>query len=138
MKQGSGSWLFFALTIVSLFTIGHVKASSVGTSRDYKRVQAYLRELEAIHSETANVFSIGLSGTGEAIEGLKVGNGPIKQLVVATHHGNEYGATEVAVGTLADFAATPLEGMTVYIIPVLNISGFNQRRREERINASAA
>ena len=40
--------------------------------------------------------------SGDTIIGLKIGNGPVNNLVVGTHHGNEYGATEVTRAFAAD------------------------------------
>ena len=42
------------------------------------------------------------SDAGETIQALRIGNGPVKTLVVAAHHGNEYGSVEVALGFAAD------------------------------------
>ena len=110
--------------------------AGVGASRDYRQVQAFLRRTAAANPQNAQVFSIGKSGTGDDIEGLKIGTGPVKHLIVATHHGNEYGSTEVAVGAAEEFARNPVPGVAVYVVPVLNISGFNIRRREETLSGS--
>ncbi|MCM2324640.1 MAG: succinylglutamate desuccinylase/aspartoacylase family protein, partial [Oligoflexia bacterium] len=73
--------------------------------------------------------------SGLPIEGLQIGSGPVKNLVVATHHGNEYGATEVAKAFAASMAEHPIPGQSVYIVPVLNVSGFDRRDRWERGSA---
>jgi hypothetical protein len=57
-------------------------------------------------------------------------------LVVATHHGNEYGSTEVAKGFAQSVAENPIKGQTMFVIPVLNISGYNSDTREEQALAS--
>jgi carboxypeptidase T len=51
--------------------------------------------------------------------------------VVGTHHGNEYGATEVAIAFAHSVSENPILGQTVYVIPVLNVSGYNARTRRE-------
>jgi carboxypeptidase T len=65
------------------------------------------------------------------IEGVAIGNGPVHNLVVATHHGNEYGSTEVGMAFATSIADHPIANQTVYVIPVLNISGYNRKQREE-------
>src|SRR5690606_13246985 len=57
---------------------------------------------------------------------------PVHNLVVGTHHGNEYGATEVAQAFAEDIALKPIEGQTIYVIPVLNTWGYDRRYRREQ------
>ncbi len=111
--------------------------TTVSSEHDYHKVQDYLKSVHAQYPQTTTLFSIGVSGTGESIDGIKIGTGSTHHLIVATHHGNEYGSTEVALGAIADFAQTPLDGKTIYVIPVLNISGFNKNRREESLLANS-
>ena len=51
--------------------------------------------------------------------------------MVATHHGNEYGSSEVAMAAAKDLAEQPISDQTVYVVPVLNIQGYNSRDRYE-------
>ena len=51
---------------------------------------------------------------------------------MGTHHGNEYGSSEVAMAFAASMADKPIADQTVYVIPVLNISGYNAKQREEK------
>jgi predicted deacylase len=74
---------------------------------------------------------LGLNDTGEEIIGIKSGTGSVHTLVVGTHHGNEYGSTEVALAFAKSVAETSITGQTVYVIPVLNVSGYNRRQRTE-------
>jgi carboxypeptidase T len=97
----------------------------------YRKVITFLHDLALKFPEHASVFQLGESDSGEIIEGLKIGNGPIKNLVVATHHGNEYGSTEVAKAFAASMAETPISDQTVFVIPVLNISGYERGIRSE-------
>lgn len=99
----------------------------------YANVQQFMRDLVNKHASQAELFVLGDSDSGQKIEGVKIGNGPMKNLVVATHHGNEYGSTEVGMGVASSLAASPIAGQTVYVIPVLNISGYNAGGREEMI-----
>ena len=106
-------------------------SAAVGTK--YDEIKKYLRAIEAQFPHNAKLISIGLSDSGEQIEGLRIGNGAIKNLVVGTHHGNEYGSTEVAKGFARSVAETPLAGQTLFVIPVLNIKGYNSGIRWESI-----
>jgi len=100
-------------------------------SRSYDEVQAFLADIAAKNPANASFFDLGVSDSGATIRGLKIGNGPVKSMVVAAHHGNEYGSTEVAKGVAAAFAADPLQDQTVFVVPVLNIGGYNKRARWE-------
>jgi carboxypeptidase T len=108
--------------------------ADVQVSRKYKDVTDYIHRLAVQYPQNAEVFTLGFSNAGIAVEGLKIGNGPVKNLVVGTHHGNEYGSTEVALNFAESVAQAPIEGQTMYVIPVLNIDGYNSRQRWERIN----
>ena len=100
-------------------------------TRSYKDVKSIIEKLAADHPANASIFELGIGDTGEMIEGLKIGNGPVSNLVVGTHHGNEYGATEVALAVAESLALAPIQGQTVFVLPVLNISGYNAKERRE-------
>ena len=100
--------------------------------QNYQEVQKFIHGLAAAHPESTQVFILGTGDTGDIIEGLQIGNGPVHNLVVATHHGNEYGSTEVAKGIAQNVAENPIKGQTLFVIPVLNISGYNINQREEQ------
>lgn len=97
----------------------------------YENIVIRMEQIVKKYPNNAQIFILGKNDQGEAIKGLKIGNGAINSLVVATHHGNEYGSTEVGMGFAEDIAKTPLKDQTLYVIPVLNISGYNLNRREE-------
>ncbi|MBI3543611.1 MAG: succinylglutamate desuccinylase/aspartoacylase family protein [Deltaproteobacteria bacterium] len=103
----------------------------------YADVQRFLAELARAHPANARLMQIGVSDSGQVIEGLRLGNGPVANLVVATHHGNEYGSTEVAKALAASLAAEPIAGQTVYVIPVLNTQGYDQKKRGEDYDTSS-
>lgn len=117
-----------------LFSIVSIANADVSTSRQYKDVTNYLHKLATAYPQNTELFTLGFSNAGVAIEGLKIGKGPIHNLMVATHHGNEYGSTEVALNFAESVAINPIQGQTLYVIPVLNIDGYNSRQRWERIN----
>lgn len=101
-------------------------------SKNYAEVREFMNHVADHHPENAKVFTLGISDSGVPIEGLQIGHGPVNHLIVAAHHGNEYGSTEVAKAFAHSLAEQPLEGMTVYVIPVLNTWGFDRRSRHER------
>ncbi len=113
----------------------------ISMTRDYKKVQALLERIQKENPATSEFFTLGTAGTGETIRGLKIGSrevlagaqGSVKNLIVATHHGNEYGSTEVALGIAESLAKDPIKNQTVFVLPVLNVSGFNAGRREESL-----
>jgi len=119
---------------MSLLALTQASLAGVGSEHNYAKIQKFLREVHAQRPQETELFVLGISGTGDPIEGIKIGSGRVHNLIVATHHGNEYGSSEVAVGAILDLAARPIPGRTVYVIPVLNISGFNHNRREESLH----
>jgi carboxypeptidase T len=121
------------LIAASISLVDVVAHSSPGTSRDYQQVSAYLEDLAKRFPENTQLFDLGLNSQGKTIYGIKIGNGPIKNLIVATHHGDEYASTEVALASAEDLSSRPIASRSIYVIPVLNISGFEARRREEML-----
>jgi len=108
-----------------------VFAQTSGSERKYSDVVAELNSLVKAHPQTVQSFILGDSDSGEKILGVQIGNGPVHNLVVSTHHGNEYGSTEVALAFAQAIAAKPIANQTVYVIPVLNIGGYNAHNRNE-------
>ncbi|MEN0059268.1 MAG: M14 family zinc carboxypeptidase [Bdellovibrio sp.] len=98
----------------------------------YTQVVDVLKRISQENPTTTQVIELGLSDSGQMITALKIGEGEVADLIVATHHGNEYGSTAVALGAAESFARNPISGHTVYVVPVLNISGYNNRNRYER------
>ena len=105
--------------------------SNAAIKANYSEVRMFLREVQAAHPNAVTLFELGDSDSGQVIEGLKIGSGKTKTLIIGTHHGNEYGATEVAMGAAKDLASQPISDQTTYVIPVLNIQGYNDRNRYE-------
>jgi carboxypeptidase T len=112
-------------SIIALFMLQAPSAAN------YDNVIHQLNQIAANHSAQAQVVTIGVNDQGTPIKALKVGNGEVASLVVATHHGNEYGSTAVALGFAQSIAARPIQGQTVYIVPVLNVTGYNRGNRYE-------
>ena len=118
-----------AAVLVSAFSFSMDSLAAI--KANYSEVRIFMRELQAANPHTTELFELGTSDSGQVVEGLKIGSGKIKTLIVGTHHGNEYGATEVAMGAAKDLATNPIADQTVYVIPVLNIQGYNDRDRYE-------
>lgn len=102
--------------------------------RSYSSIVSRLDSLAKAQPALAQTFTIGQSNLGEPIYGLKIGSGPVPTLVVGTHHGNEYGSTEVAMGFAENLLSQPILDQTVYVLPVLNINGYESADREEQLS----
>lgn len=98
---------------------------------NYDKVVSTIQKIAAQNPASARVISIGVNDQGVPIQALQIGNGEVNSLIVGTHHGNEYGSTAVALGVADSLARNPVSGQTIYIIPVLNITGYNKYSRNE-------
>ncbi len=131
----SRSWMLLSAVACSLFaTSAHAQPPGyqARTDRRYPQVVEFLKRLESKHPGRVSRFVLGRSDSGADIEGLRIGSGPGRGMIVATHHGNEYGSSEVALAAAADLSEQPISTMTVYVVPVLNVGGYNSRSREEK------
>lgn len=111
--------------ILSLFLITGPNATN------YDKVVQTIQQIADKYPANAKLISIGVNDQGQRIQALQIGDGPVNSLIVGTHHGNEYGSTAVALGVADSLAKNPLVGQTVYVVPVLNISGYNRNSRYE-------
>lgn len=116
--------------VIAALAAGQVNAGDI-SEKKYSDVKDFMHELVRLHPDTTRSVTVGTSDSGNTIEGVAIGHGATHNLVVGTHHGNEYGSTEVAMAFAASLAENPIAEQTVYVIPVLNISGYNKRNREE-------
>jgi hypothetical protein len=99
---------------------------------DYDKVLSRLAELDKLPNTT--LFSLGKNDQGRDIMGIVVGDAgtaTIKHAVVGTHHGNEKASAEVPLLFTEMIIKAYDPSVLYYIVPVLNISGFNVSRREE-------
>jgi predicted deacylase len=120
------------MAVLAVFWVfGQSAQAAWQMSPNAEHVRGYLQELASKHPANARMFELGRSDSGRIIPGISIGNGPVKQLVVAAHHGNEYGSVEVAKAVAASLAEQPLNGLTVHVVPVLNMDGFDRRQRWE-------
>ncbi|MEQ1723689.1 MAG: M14 family zinc carboxypeptidase [Pseudobdellovibrio sp.] len=98
---------------------------------NYDKVVQTLQQIAAANPANAKLISIGVNDQGVPIQALQIGAGEVNSLIVGTHHGNEYGSTAVALGVADSLAKNPVTGQTVYIVPVLNVTGYNKFNRYE-------
>jgi carboxypeptidase T len=117
-------------SILSLFLLPISQAHALRANR-YDAIVMKMEQLAKANPANVQIFTLTNNDQGLSIKGLKIGNGATNSLVVATHHGNEYGSTEVGMGFAQYLAKAPIKDQTVWVIPVLNISGYNLNRREE-------
>jgi carboxypeptidase T len=108
-----------------------IASTATAQQKKYDKVKAMMKQIAESHPQTTQLIQVGDSNSGEPIVGLQIGRGQTRNLVVATHHGNEYGSTAVAVGFADALAKQPLQGQTIFVIPVLNIAGYNAGQRRE-------
>lgn len=118
--------------VAACLLASHIAFANEPSKKTYSDVKKFLHELVHTHHDTARSILVGPSDSGEMIEGVVIGNGKRHNLVVGTHHGNEYGSTEVAMAFAKSIAENPIADQSIYVIPVLNISGYNAKKRMER------
>lgn len=128
------------LVILNVLVIYTLNAQSFyyksnAAKRNYEDIRLELKSIAAANPNNAELVVVSDSDSGRPVEALKIGHGSVSHLIVSTHHGNEYGATEVAMATAKDLAENPIEDRTVYVVPVLNISGYDKKNRYEKVGA---
>jgi len=128
----------FALTLSAFSFVTVAAHAEVSTTRTYNDVKTWMHDLAEHNPGVVTPFILGDSDSGDKVEGLKIGTGPIHNLLVATHHGNEYGSTELAIAFAEAVTKSPIANQTLYVIPVLNIDGFNNRDRYEHSTDGAS
>ncbi len=138
MKAFNSIFLFLGLSSLTF--------AAAPTGR-YKTIHDQMKALEAGHPQVAKVFSIGTNDDGVELYALRISTAPqemdkskIGQLMVATHHGNEGGSTQLAMEFSKDLVRRyeskalwkeNLNQMEFTILPVLNVSGYNNNARHE-------
>ncbi|MEQ1878877.1 MAG: M14 family zinc carboxypeptidase [Bdellovibrionia bacterium] len=129
------AFLIFVQALLLSIMLGFTtKAEAQVGVRSYKQVVDFLNAVATQYPNSAKVFDLGANDSGQMIKGLMIGTGSntnINNLVVGTHHGNEYGSTGVALGFALATAANPIQGQNIFVIPVLNIPGFDKNNRYE-------
>jgi carboxypeptidase T len=128
---------FLVLSVFAILNVSTANAQDSGSRRTYAQVVTALTQLAAANPQNVQTFILGDSDSGQKIMGVQIGNGAVHNLVVATHHGNEYGSTEVALAFATTLAANPIANQSVFVIPVLNIGGYNSKIRTEKVGRTS-
>lgn len=118
-------------TILSLFLFAPQAPDNYATALEV------LRTIARDNPHRTKWLEIGVSDSGKPIVALQIGDGETASLIVGTHHGNEYGSTAVALAVADSLARDPLPEHTVYVVPVLNVSGYNSGSRLERTSVGS-
>ena len=106
--------------------------SALAFGADYDKIVTRLQE--AAKKPHVSMFTLGKNDQGTDIVGIIVGDeksATARHLVVGTHHGNERMAAELPFFFLDQILASYNPAELYYIIPVLNVTGYNANRREE-------
>jgi len=133
----------FTLLALFLFGISSIYAAN------YDNIVNQINQIAQNNSAYAQVIDIGTNDQGNKIYGLKIEDisvledGKPAHLIVGTHHGNEGTAATLSVNLAQKLidtmkaGKTAISGCVFYVIPVLNISGYNANRRTE-VNKSGS
>ncbi len=136
---------------------------SICFGTNYDNVVKKMQDLAANHPKIAVMMDIGKNDSGILIQGLKIEKQPgfdvvvgkTKHLLVGVHHGNEKLGADVAIKFAEDLIQNfsleageaddswedtwqGLEDRVLYVIPVLNIGGYNANTREERSSGGSS
>lgn len=132
-------WFLCAWMVVNGFAL----ATTPPTGR-YKTIVDQMQALQAKYPSLTSIFSIGENDDGVEMLAMRISRSPkladgfkVGHLMVATHHGNESAAPVFAMRFIADLLARygtdqTLDDKEYTIVPVLNVSGYNNNRREEK------
>lgn len=132
--------------MICLFFVVLVFSMPVSAA-EYDRILAGMDQIVAENPGYVQKFDIGKNDRGETIYGIRIENPQfsgekIPQLLVGAHHGNEGNTADLSLIFAKDVLAAMKESghklharisrSVFYVIPVLNIDGFNAGRRTER------
>lgn len=135
--------------ILFLFVILSIGLSFSLSAQEYTRITTAMNQLIAANPGYVTSMEIGKNSQNQSIYGMRIENTSfqtedgtkIPQLLVGVHHGNErntadlcitFGKNVVAImKNTADPQYTAISRCVFYVVPVLNISGFNANRRTE-------
>lgn len=111
----------------------------------YDNIVDQLEDLQRRYSTFAQMVTMGRNDQGTPIRGLRIevpnSGDKTNQLVVGTHHGNEHDAAPMSVAFAEEVLNTfetrgeyyaELKDDVFFVFPVLNISGYDTRRRTEK------
>lgn len=115
-----------------LLTLLTLLLSLSSFAADYDKIVSRLNEIDALPN--TSLFSLGQNDQGAEILGIVLGDLKVankKYVVVGTHHGNEKASAHVPLLFAEEVLKSLNPNDAYFIIPVLNISGYNRSRREE-------
>jgi predicted deacylase len=106
---------------------------SLAAIHDYDQLVATLQNI-ARASQGAAEFGYApypAKGSGRLVPYVTIGSGPVKMIVIAQQHGNEYMPSNGAIALIRDLSSNAKEAqfirdeLTVIIVPRVNIDGFD-------------
>ncbi len=113
----------------------------------YKQIVDRMTALQQQYADYSKIISIGTNDDNEEVLAIRISGNPnqmdptkIGQVIVSTHHGNESGAPQFTMAfienllkryTSEEFWVGKLADQEWTIVPVLNISGYNNNQRQE-------
>ena len=134
----------FLLTILMVMAIGVVASST----SSYDKIVGQMENLANTYPQYVQIMNIGSNDQGLLIKGMRMENTAYSQdykpaqLLVGCHHGNEGKSVDVSMEfaeQLLDIFKNSnhklhkgLSASVFYVIPVLNISGYNVSNRREK------
>jgi len=144
---------FFVAGICALGIGAFAGNGSLAQAAPYDNIVKKMDALQSQNPDLISRFELGANDQNQMIYGWRFENeatrapqkGPVleksKQLVVGVHHGNEQLSADVAFQFATDLAREMTQATApnypkianriFYVIPVLNIGGYNAGRREE-------
>lgn len=114
--------------LLALFALISLSASAA----DYDQILSRLKELDKLPNTT--LFSLGKNDQGTDLMGIVLGDARSatrRYVVVGTHHGNERASAQVPLIFIEKMSSLIKSDEVYFVIPVLNVSGYNISRREE-------
>ena len=104
----------------------------------YDKIISQLNDIQKQAPSKALVMSLGENNNKDQILMLRISNTPqimdknkIGMLVVGTHHGNEGETADIIISLAKYLLKSDLGYYEFYLIPVLNIPGYNSNSRNE-------
>lgn len=130
-----------------LFLLSIIFISTCAWCVEYDKVIDRLTKLVDDNPSLVQWMDIGKNDQGQDIRGVKIENlevesDKINHLLVGTHHGNERQSAYLCVTAAEKMVEVlknkenesynKLSSVVIYVVPVLNIGGFNAYRRSEQ------
>jgi len=106
---------------------------SLAAIRDYDQLVATLQNIaQSSHGAVQLEYApYPATGSGRLVPYVTIGNGPVKMIVIAQQHGNEYMPSNGAIALIRDLSSNSKQArfirdeLTIIIVPRVNIDGFD-------------